>query len=184
MKSEVGAGPGEAGEPQELIGLGMITRPHGIRGEVRVHPYWAEGTTLEEVDHVWLRKPDAEDSAPHQLEVLSVRPANRVLLVQFGCVDRNEAERLRGFEVCIPRKDMPPLGPDEYYLVDLLGARVTCAGELVGSVVELRTHPSVDAVIIRKENGKLVEQVLAEPWIARVDTAEKLVELSSLEGLI
>lgn len=175
-----------SGAPDELLGLGMITRPHGIRGEVRIHPYWAESTTLQEVEQVWLRKPDADPRAnpPRLLEVLSVRPANRVLLVQFGCVDRNEAERLRGLEVCVPRREMPPLEPGEYYLVDLLGARVECAGQLVGSVVELRTHPSVDSIVIRKENGKVVEQVLAEPWIARVDAANKLVELSSLEGLI
>ncbi|MCA9632080.1 MAG: 16S rRNA processing protein RimM [Myxococcales bacterium] len=165
---------------EALIGLGKITRPHGIRGEVRVQPYWVEGDTLETADELWLRT----KSDLTRVEVRGVRRANKALLMDLGCDDRNAAELLRGAEVCVPRQALPALEPGEYYLVDLLGASVECAGETVGEVIELRTHPSVDAVVIRTASGKLREQVLAEPWVAKVDAAGKRLVLSSLDGLI
>ncbi len=163
-----------------MIGLGKITRPHGIRGEVRVQPYWVEGDTLETAEQLWLRT----KSGLQEVRVRGVRRSNKVLLMDLGCVDRNAAEALRGAEVCVPRTALPELEPGEYYLVDLLGAEVECDGETVGEVVELRTHPSVDAVVIRTTKGKLLEQVLAEPWVAEVDTAGKRLVLASLDGLI
>ena len=170
---------GGAPEP-EMIGLGRIARPHGIRGEVRVTPYWVEGDTLETADVLWLRS----KAGIQEVAVRGVRRSNKALLMDLGCDDRNAAELLKGAEVCVPRELLPELEPGEYYLVDLLGARVECAGEQVGEVIELRTHPSVDAVVIRMQNGKLREQVLAEPWLAEVDTAGKRLVLSSLDGLI
>ncbi|MGE3668994.1 MAG: ribosome maturation factor RimM [Polyangiaceae bacterium] len=166
--------------PEEMIGLGKITRPPGIRGELRIAPYWVEGDTLETAERLWLRTKDGL----REVSVRGVRRSNKALLMDLGCDDRNTAELLRGAELCVPRTALPELEPGEYYLVDLLGARVECEGEEVGEVVELRTHPSVDAVVIRLKSGKLREQVLAEPWLAEVDTAGKRLVLSSLDGLI
>ncbi len=164
----------------DLVALGRVTRPHGVRGEVRVHPYWSEGETLEQGEGLWLRT--AEGARP--IAVRSVRRANAVLLMNLGAEDRDGAEALRGAELCVPRTELPELEEGEYYLVDLIGARVEHAGELVGTVVELRLHPSVDAVVIQTPKGKRLEQVLAEPWILSVDTAAKVIQLSSLDGLI
>lgn len=163
-----------------MIGLGKITRPHGIRGELRVQPYWVEGDTLETVENLWLRT----SAGLREVRVRGVRRSNKALLMDLGCDDRNAAEALRGAEVCVPRDALPELEPGEYYLVDLLGAHVECDGAPIGEVVELRTHPSVDAVVIRTSSGKLREQVLAEPWLAEVDTAGKRIVLTSLDGLI
>jgi ribosomal 30S subunit maturation factor RimM len=54
----------------------------------------------------------------------------------------------------------------------------------VGTVVEIATHPSIDALVIETPDGRKLEQPLVPDWIARVSVAEKLVELSTLEGLI
>jgi len=63
-------------------------------------------------------------------------------------------------------------------------ATVTSPNGTVGRVTEVRVHPSVDTLVIEAPDGRKFEQVIAEPWIVRVDTEGKLVELSSDEGLI
>jgi 16S rRNA processing protein RimM len=101
-----------------------------------------------------------------------------------GIGDRSAAEALRGRAVWVARSELPLVEDDEYYLVDLIGAQVIGPDGEVGTVVEIATHPSVDALVIRTPDGRQLEQPLVPDWIARVSVAEKLVELTSLEGLI
>ncbi len=61
--------------------------------------------------------------------------------------------------------------------------RVEHEGE-IGIVSEIATHPSVDALVIKTPDGRTLEQPLVPDWILRVSVAEKLVELSTLEGMI
>jgi hypothetical protein len=42
----------------------------------------------------------------------------------------------------------------------------------------------VDSLVIRTADGRTLEQPLVPDWIKRVSVAERLVELSTLEGLI
>jgi 16S rRNA processing protein RimM len=84
----------------------------------------------------------------------------------------------------VPRDRLPPPEQGEYYLCDLVGATVRTSSRIVGEVTEVRVHPSVDTLVIRAPDGKLFEQVIAEPWIESVDVEAKLVELSSEDGLI
>jgi len=166
--------------PPGFVELGRLTRPHGVRGEIRLHLHWEESTTLDEVESVSLFR-GGKSLGEYPLE--DARYVDKAVLVRLrGVGDRSVAETLRGAAVCVPRTMLPPLEPGEYYLSDLIGARVVAPGGPVGEVVEIRMHPSVDSVVIRKPDGETVEQPLSEPWIAAVDAEGKLVELSSTDG--
>lgn len=169
----------------DLLAIGRVARAHGLRGELRVELYFQESDALESVSGVWLSaKPDSPASARrHGLEW--ARPVPKAYLVKLEGVDeRNGAEALRGATVWVTRAELPATGDTEYYLVDLIGARVTAQGEEVGTVVEIATHPSVDALVIRAADGRTFEQPLVPEFIARVSVADKLVELTSVDGLI
>ncbi|HYJ10420.1 MAG TPA: hypothetical protein VEX18_15455, partial [Polyangiaceae bacterium] len=77
-----------------------------------------------------------------------------------------------------------PADDSEYYLVDLIGAKVVGPEGELGTVIEIATHPSVDALVIRTLDGRTLEQPLIDDWVKRVSVAEKLVELSTLDGLL
>jgi 16S rRNA processing protein RimM len=161
--------------------IGRVTKPHGIRGEVKVHLHWSGSTSLLGVERVLLRWPDRE----RWVRVEHARAADKhVLLVLEGVGDREAAEALRGAAVLVDRAGLPELHEDEYYLADLIGACVVAPSGEVGEVVEVRTHPSVDSLVIRTPAGDVVEQPLVQPWIERVDPAAKRVELSTTDGLI
>jgi ribosomal 30S subunit maturation factor RimM len=76
------------------------------------------------------------------------------------------------------------LAAGEYYLSDLVGAEVVAPDGVVGKVVELGLHPSVDTLIIETADGTRVEQPMVETWVKSVDTTGGRVELSSRDGLI
>ena len=165
-----------------LVELGRVTRPHGIRGEVRVQLHWAGSDTLEQVREVTLCR-GQEPMGVRRVE--GARRADKAVLLRLeGIRDRDAAEALRGLAVCVPRESLPLPDEGEYYLCDLVGATVVAPSGTIGEVTEVRVHPSVDTLVIRSPEGKVFEQVIAEPWIVRVDAAGKLVELSSEDGLI
>jgi len=117
--------------------------------------------------------------------VREVSGAGAELLLRLaGVDDRSQAEALRGARVEVDRSGLSPLGPGEYYLVDLLAAEVIGPEGRVGEVVGVRVNPSVDSVIVRMVDGSEAEQPLSAPFVARVDAGAGRIELSSLDGLI
>ena len=167
---------------ESLLEVGVITRPHGVRGEVKVRLHWPDSDALGLVDRVLGRWGDGRE---RWLDLVGVRRSNRELLVRVaGVTDRDQAEELRGCALLVERASLPPLAAGEYYLVDLVGARVECGGSVVGTVVAVRPYDTVDVVVIRTSEGKQFEQPLLEPWVVNVDAPGRRVELSTLDGLI
>jgi 16S rRNA processing protein RimM len=163
------------------IEVGRVIKPHGLGGELKVRLHWDESDALDRVDSVVVRRGDEE----RELAIESVRSSPPgVLLKLEGVDDRDTAETLRDALILVPRDALPPLEPGEYYLSDLVGLAVVGPDGPVGEVVEVRTHPSVDAAVVRLPDGKLVEQPLVEPWLEEVDLDAKKLVLSSLDGLV
>ncbi len=167
---------------REALEIGRVAKPHGILGAVKVALNWSGSDTLSQVESVELELPDG---SRRSFEVESARAAGKQILLKLaGVASRNDAEAIRGAKILVPRSALPPLADGEYYLVDLIGARVVGPEGAIGGVVDVQVHPTVDVVVVEGAEGKRYEVPLAPPWLARVDSAAKLIELSSLDGLI
>lgn len=167
------------------MAIGRVARAHGLKGELRVEPFFDGSDALEQVDELWLsRQPGSPDGAEaHTVEWARAVP-KAYLVKLVGVAERNGAEALKGATVWVERSALPQTDDAEYYLVDLIGAKVSGPEGEIGTVVEIATHPSVDSVVIETPEGKRLEQPLVDDWIARVSVAEKRIELSTLDGLI
>ena len=169
------------GAPQTLE-VGKVARAHGIRGELKVSLHWAESDALQPGRRLVLI---ASDGTRRDLIVDSVRPAHRALLVKLeGIDDKDAADALRGSAIHVARTDLPPPGPDEYFLSDLIGVTVQAEGRTIGQVEEVRSHPTLDSIVIRTPDGRLLEQPLGEQWVERVDVASRQLWLFGLDGVI
>jgi len=173
-----------AGEPSEdspALEVGRVSKAHGITGELRIVPHWESSDALERVSELWLTLKDQR--AVYEVE--RARAVPRAYLVKLrGVDDRNAAEALHGATVSVPRSVMPPLEPGEYYLIDLVGAKVIGPEGEVGEVSAVVSHPTVDVIVVRLPDGKSAEQPLSEPWLSSVDVNARQVILSSLDGLM
>ncbi len=171
--------------PGGLLAIGRVSRAHGLKGELRVELFFDGSDALDHVDELWLSAQAEKPDGSERYVIEQARPVPRAYLLHLtGIVERNGAEALRGKTVWVARAALPQSDDSEYYLVDLIGAKVTGPEGEIGTVVEIATHPSIDALVIKTADGRRLEQPLVPDWIARVSVAEKLVELSTLEGLI
>ena len=162
--------------------IGVVARPHGLRGELKVHLHWGQSTALEQVASVTLAVKESEA----RYKILEARRAGRGVLLRLeGVTDRDAGEALRGARVMVERTDLPELEEGEYYLSDLLDAEVVApGGAVLGRVVGLAQYPTVDAVVVELSGGERKEQPLMQPFIEYVDAGQGRIQLATLEGLI
>lgn len=182
------ARPGSPSSPDAPLEIGVILRPHGLRGEVKVKLHYAESDTLYHVEQVLLESPRGQRS---QRRVAAVRATGKGLLLRLdGVDDCDGAEALRGHRLLVQRSALPPLEPGEYYLADLVGCTVhlvasdASEGRVVGVVRQVRPDPSVDTLVIEGPEGRLLEQPIGDAWVASVDVGARRIELSTEDGLI
>lgn len=145
--------------------------------------HWAESDLLKYVKSAHLKLTDGKTV---ELEIGKLRPSGQGFLVKFvGVDDRNAAEALRGAFISVDRSLLPPADPGEAYLSDLIGRQVFGPdGNLVGKVVDVATYPSVDAIIIERDDGSKVEQPLVDDWVEPFDATSERIVLRSLDGLV
>jgi 16S rRNA processing protein RimM len=122
-----------------LILMGVIGRPHGVRGLVRVNAYTEDAQALADyaplIDKTG-RKFDLEWVAENiaQLSEITAAGPRRI-------TDRNEAERLTNTELFAPRSALPEAEAEEFYLADLVGlAARDAAGSDIGKVVAVHDY--------------------------------------------
>lgn len=146
---------------EETLPIGAVIKPHGLAGEVRVHPFNADSPVWSALKTVFL------EGEP--IEVQRCTRAAKHFIVRFaGIGNRNDAEALRGRELSVPRSELPELDEGEFYLADLIGLEVRDGDALVGRVEEVFEYPSCVCLKVRSDDG-VRELPILEPWFQGLD---------------
>ncbi len=130
--------------------VGVITVPHGVRGQVRVKSFTVEPRDITR----YAPLVDADGEREYRLEF--VGHTKGVLLARVdGVCDRNAAETLRGTELFIYRDTLPePEDEDEFYNADLVGlAAVRPDGSAYGTVKALHNFGAGDMIEFKLAGG-------------------------------
>ncbi len=171
----------ERAEPVSWIELGVIARPQGVKGEVRVHVFNPDSTLLEALAEVFLI--GGEDEEPVLVEIRSARRGPKALLMRLeGVSSREDVEALRGYTLCIPRAALPELEDGEYYHADLIGLEAFEGAESIGKVVDVLDYPSAECLKIERPDGFLEVPMLPK-WLDRVDIDADKVLLKDLDDI-
>jgi len=165
--------------PPDLVALGVVRGAYGLKGEVRIAPYAADGAVLLGQRAWWLQR-----ATPQPLEIEAVRRHKDQLLAKWnGCDSPESADALKGVEVAVARSAFPPLADNEYYLADLVGARVVNrAGDELGRVQGLRSNGAQQLVEVVRDAGAGGDESallipLVESYIDAVDVAQREVRV-------
>ncbi len=122
----------------EWLCIGQVVAAHGLRGEVRIKAFSDFPERFTQPGARWLRR--GSQGVPEPITLVRGRfvPRTEQFVVTFAEIrDRTAAEQLKGAEVLVPASDRPPLAPNEYHLMDLIGLKVYQGDRPVGTVVGL-----------------------------------------------
>jgi len=158
---------------EDALVVGRILRPHGLRGELSVEVRTDDPGQRFAVGSVLGTDPPG--AGP--LTVESTRWHSGRLLVSFaGVADRTDAEPLRGTWLTVDAAQVAPSpDPDEFHDHELTGLTVvTVAGELVGTVTDVRHHgQSLLAVAPAAGTSRRAEVLV--PFVAAIAVEVDLV---------
>ena len=167
---------------QDLILVGVVLRPHGVRGEVRIEIHsdlperFAPGSRL---------RITTTAGATRQVRVASFREVRGGGLVRFrGCHDRDHAVELRGARLEVPRSQVPAPPEGLYYHFDLVGCR--CLDAELGDLGEVEAVVEDGGGVLLEVRGpdRLVPVPFVEAFLDEVDIPGRRIRLRLPEGLI
>ena len=133
-----------------LIILGIITSPHGVRGQVKIHSYTEQPEDLTAYGPLY-------DKAGNIYELHITGSSKGQLIASVkGIENREQAAGLRSVELGVPRSCLPEVIDDNEFLIeDLVGLPVTLEdGHQYGIVKALHNFGAGDIVEIEVPNGK------------------------------
>jgi 16S rRNA processing protein RimM len=151
----------------DKICVARIGAAHGVRGAVKL---W---TFTEDPFAVKVYGPLSTKDGTRQFEVTHAREAKDHLVATFkGVTTREEAERLNGIELYVPREKLPAAEEGEYYHADLIGlAAVTTADQPLGRVIAIHNFGAGDIIEIAPPQGATMLLPFTDAVVPTVDLA-------------
>ena len=147
--------------------VARIGAAHGVRGAVRLWTFTEDPLAVKDYG------PLTTKDGTRQFEVASAREAKDHLVVTLkGVATRDDAERLNGLELYIPRDRLPETDDGEYYHTDLIGlAAVNATGEPLGRVIAIHNFGAGDIIEIAPPKGATMLLPFTNAVVPTVDIA-------------
>ncbi|WP_312425794.1 ribosome maturation factor RimM [Lacrimispora sp.] len=165
-----------------LLRVGVISSTHGVRGEVKVYPTTDDVNRFKSLKNVIL-----DTGRDHMdLEIQGVKFFKNMVILKFKGYDSiDDIEKYKGKDLLITRDQAVELGPDENFIVDLIGLRViTENGEEFGTLTDVIKTGANDVYEVKTAEGKEVLLPAIKECVLNVDLTEGTVIVHIMDGLL
>ena len=152
----------------DFFKIGLIVKPQGIKGEVKVQPLTDDPARFLKLKSVII---DGEN-----YRVLGVKVgAEAVIAALSGVTDRNAAELMRGKFMCVKREDAVELKENTFFIANIIGcALLTDDGEKKGVITDV-TNAKTDIFTVRCEDGRILRFPFLKDLLVKADVENKTV---------
>lgn len=166
---------------KDVFRVGVIANTHGIRGEVKVFPTTDDPSRFIGMKEILL---DTKDQMM-PLTVERARLFKNLVIVKFKEYSNiNDIEKYKGHDLYVTREHAIPLEEGEYYIADIIGARVvTDEGEEFGELVDVLTTGANDVYVVKHQGKEVLLPVIPDCVLAR-NLEEKIVTVHIMKGLL
>ncbi len=167
---------------EDTLRVGVITSTHGVRGEVKVFPTTDDAARVKDLKEVLLDT--GRELKP--MEISQVKFFKNMVIVKFKGYDTiNDIEIYKGRDLLVTRDKAVKLGPDENFIVDLIGLNVdTDEGECLGTLTDVIQTGANDVYEVTDESGRTVLLPAIKQCILDVDLEAGRVLVHVLDGLL
>lgn len=167
---------------ENLLRVGVITSPHGVRGEVKVYPTTDDMNRFKTLKKVFLDLSGEQKT----LEIEHVKFFKNMVILKFKGIDTiNEVETWRQKDLLITRDQAVTLKPDENFIVDLIGLKVvTDEGDTLGVMTDVIQTGANDVYCVQTESKKEFLLPAIKDCILKVDLEKQEMLVHILDGLL
>ena len=153
---------------KKFLTIGEITKPHGIKGEVKVFPLTDDIQRFKKLKRVFI------DGQEVKISYVTVGHDRAILRLE-GVDSVEDAEKLRKKLLVVPREDAVRLEEDAYFIEDLKDCTVYDEEGLeLGKVAEVIQTGANDVYWIKKPKELLIPAI--RDVVLSVDVeAEKII---------
>jgi 16S rRNA processing protein RimM len=153
--------------PESHILMGVIGRPHGVRGWVRVTSYAEDLTAYGPLSDAKGRRFVLRPRGDGVAEI-----AELVGGAEVKIADRAEAEKLTNTRLYVERERLPEPEADEFYLADLIGL-TACdgTGAPIGTVAAVHDYGAGTSLEVARENAPPLLVPFTRAAVPEVDVA-------------
>jgi 16S rRNA processing protein RimM len=162
-----------SGDPSSLIELGIVGAPFGVRGWVKLRSYTEPPDRL--LEHRSLQLCIGGVWRAYRIET-SGRSGGQLTVKLIGVEDRDEAQKLRGAAVGVPRSELPERSDKDFYRADLIGCEVVnLKGVRLGVVQHFVEIPAHALMVVRGDQ---------EYWVPAVPQHLRRVDLQARRVIV
>ena len=164
--------------PREgFTAVGVVTRAHGLHGELRVQAFAASAPNLQRGRRVFVRG--------ERRTVTRARPDRGAWILQLsGLADRTAAEPLAGELIEAADADVRRDDSDSYFVHELIGLRVvTTDGRNVGLVTEVLQGGANDVYVAQGDTGEVLIPAVAGV-VSAIDLSARVMCITPLAGML
>lgn len=156
----------------ELVTIGKIIKPQGVKGEVKVFLYSQTPKFLESTTNFFIVK----QSKQYKAKTVSIRGGFGFILFE-EVSSRTEAELLRGFELAVNKEEFNKAGEGTFLIDDVIGLKVVNQnGKELGELIDIEQYGSADVWVYRGKG-----RTYSFPYISQI---VKKVDLSNGEIVV
>ena len=154
--------------------IGEITKPQGVRGEVKLRPITCDIERFDGLENVFLKKGDTY--IPRTVRVSRIEP-EAVYMYFDGVADRDAAEKLRGELVYVDRAHAAELPEEAEFICDLIGLEgITDTGKSLGKLKEVLQPGANDVYVFVGAMGEVLVPAL-KSVVLSVDHEARVMHL-------
>ncbi len=155
---------------QEKFKVGLIVKPQGVRGEVKVQPLTDSLSRFKKLNNVFI------DGVSHKVTNVKIADGFCILSI-FGVGDRNTAELFRGKFIEVERADAEELEEGRYFIADIIGCSVVFDdGRILGEVTDV-TSAKTDIFTVKTVSNKVVRFPFLKDLLISVDVEKKVIKI-------
>ena len=168
--------------PDDLITIGKLGRPRGLKGDIFVTPATDYPERFAEMEAVFVK--DREGWVKMTVtgaQFVSGRP-----VFHFEGVDTPEgAARLTNRDLAVPRDELVELPEGTWFIFDLVDCEIFEAesGQRIGTLTDVEQYPANDVYIVTLTSGEKLQVPVVRQYVESVDVENKRIEINTT-GLI
>lgn len=167
---------------EKYFRVGVVANTHGIRGEVKVYP------TTDDINRFKKLKKCILDTGKEyiDLNVESVKFFKNMVILKFKEYNNiNDIECYKGKDILVSRDNAVKLEKGEYYIADILGAKVILEdGSEFGVLEDVMQTGANNVYVVKTLDNKEVLLPKIDECVKKLDIENKIVTVHIMKGLL